>query len=245
MRLAHDFHGPEDAPVLVLPCSLGTSRELWDPALLDSEHRVLRVELRGHGGSPAPPGPYTVAELARDVLELLDELGLERFALCGLSLGGMVAMWLAVHVPERLERLVLACTSARMQAPDAYAERAATVRRDGIEPVADAILSRWFSGLTGPETRARFREILLGTAPEGYAGCCEALARWDFRDELARVSVPTLVIAGESDEATPKADTDLLAARIPGARLVVLPGAAHLANVERPRDFADAVLEAA
>jgi 3-oxoadipate enol-lactonase len=245
MTLAHDFHGPEDAPVLVLPCSLGTSRELWDTSLFSGEHRVLRVELRGHGASPAPPGPYAMAELARDVLDLLDELELERVAWCGLSLGGMVAMWLGVHAPERLERLVLACTSARMPAPDAYAERAALVRERGIEPVADAVVSRWFSDLTPPATRARFREILVTTPPEGYAGCCEALASWDFRDQLQAVAVPTLVLAAGEDEATPRADTDLLAERITGARLVVIPGAAHLANVERPHDFAEAVLEAA
>lgn len=245
MTLAHDFHGPEEGPVLVLPCSLGTNRELWDPLLFSGEYRVLRVELRGHGDSPAPPGPYAMAELARDVLDLLDALDLVQVTVCGLSLGGMVGMWLGVHAPERLGRLVLACTSAHMQAPDVYAERAALVRERGIEPVADAVVSRWFSDLTPPATRARFREILVATEPEGYAGCCEALASWDFRDELPEVSVPTLVIAGETDDATPKADTDLLAARIPGARLVVLPGAAHLANVERPHEFTDAVLEAA
>jgi pimeloyl-ACP methyl ester carboxylesterase len=157
----------------------------------------------------------------------------------------MVAMWLGVHAPERLERLVLACTSARVQAPDVYAQRAALVRQRGIEPVAEGVVSRWFSDLTPPQTRARFREILVATAPEGYAGCCEALAGWDFRDELPELSVPTLVIAGEADQATPRADTDLLVTRIRGARLVVLPGAAHLANVERPHEFADAVLEAA
>ena len=245
MTLAHDLHGPEDAPVLVLPCSLGTSRELWDASLFAGRYRLLRVDLRGHGASPAPPGPYSMEELARDALDLLDELGLERVAWCGLSLGGMVGMWLGAHAPGRLERLVLACTSARISAPDAYRERAALVRERGIEPVADAVVSRWFTGLTPPATRARFRGLLVATPPEGYAGCCEALAAWDFRGELAAVSVPPLVIAGEADEATPKGDTDLLAERIPGARLVVLPGAGHLANVERPREFADAVLEGA
>lgn len=224
---------------------MGTNRELWEPALFSSAYRVLRVELRGHGASPAPAGPYSIPDLAHDVVELLDELGLEKVCVCGLSLGGMVAMWLGVHVPERLRLLVLACTSARVQAPDAYAKRAALVREQGIEPVADEVVSRWFSDLTPSAKRARFREILVTTAPEGYAGCCEALAAWDFREELSELPVPALVIAGEADEATPKADTDLLAERIPRTRLVVLPGAAHLANVERPREFANAVLEAA
>jgi 3-oxoadipate enol-lactonase len=245
MTLAHRFDGPEDAPVLVLPCSLGTSSELWEPDLFTPTYRVLRYEHRGHGGSPAPPGPYSMDELAADALELLDELGLPRVAWCGLSIGGMVGMWLGARAPERLSSLVLACTSARVPAPDAYRERAGIVRAHGLEAVADAVVARWFSGLTSPETRARFRAILVSTDAEGYAGCCEALASWDFRDELPEVSAPTLVLAGERDEATPKEDSELLAERIPGARLVVLSGAAHLANVERPHEFAATVMEAA
>ena len=245
MRLWHDWHGAEDAPVLVLPCSLGTSRELWAPELFTARYRVLRYEHRGHGDSEVPPGPYTLEELAGDALALLDELGLERVTWCGLSLGGMVGMWLGANAPERLDRLVLACTSARVPSPGAYAERAGLVREQGIEPVADAVVARWFTPQAPPELPARFREILVSTPPEGYAGCCEALAGWDFRDELPRVSVPTLVLAGTADEATPRADTDLLAARIPGARHFVLDGAPHLANLERPAEFAAAVLEEA
>jgi 3-oxoadipate enol-lactonase len=245
MILAHRLDGPEDAPVLVLPCSLGTSSELWEPDLFTQGYRVLRYDLRGHGGSPVPPGPYSMDELAADAVELLDELGLRRVTWCGLSLGGMVGMFIGSRAPERLTSLVLACTSARVPAPDAYRQRAAVVRARGMEAVADAVISRWFSDLTPLETRARFRAILVSTDAEGYAGCCEALADWDFRRELPEVSVPTLVVAGERDEATPKEDSELLAERIPGARLVVLAGAAHLANVERPHEFAATVMEAA
>lgn len=244
MTPAYRFDGPEDAPVLVLPCTLGTNTELWEPALFTARHRVLRYDHRGHGDSPVPPAPYSMEELARDALDLLDELGLERVAWCGLSIGGMVGMWLGVRAPERLRSLVLACTSARVPAPDAYRERAAIVRAHGLEAVADAVVARWFSDLTPAGTRARFRTMLVSTPVEGYAGCCEALAGWDFRDELPAVSVPTLVVAGERDEATPTADSELLAERIPDARLVVLEGAAHLANVERPREFAATVMEA-
>jgi 3-oxoadipate enol-lactonase len=207
--------------------------------------RVLRYDHRGHGDSPAPPGPYSLEELGRDGLELLDELGLQRVSWCGLSLGGMVGMWLGAQVPERLAALVLACTSARVPAPGAYVERATIVRDHGIDAIADAVVARWFTAGAPAELRERFRRILVSTPAEGYAGCCEALAGWDFRDNLPRIDVPTVVIAGDADEATPKADTDLLAQRIPEARLVVLDGAAHLANVERPEAFADAVLEAA
>ena len=245
--VAHRFDGPADAPVLVLPSSLGTTRELWEPQLdaFAREFRVLRYAHRGHGDSPAPPGPYSMPELAHDALDLLDEVGVERASWCGLSLGGMVGMWLGANAPERLDRLVLACTAARVGAPDAYRERAALVREQGIEPVADAVVSRWFTAETfrdRPELPARFREILVSTQAEGYAGCCEALSTWDFRDELPRVSVPTLVIATSEDEATPKPDTDLMAERIPGARLVTIGGAAHLGNLERPAEFAAAAL---
>lgn len=244
MMVAHDLNGPEDAPVLVLPCSLGTTRELWEPQLaaFTRSFRVLRYEHRGHGSSPTPDGPYTIEDLASDALDLLDELGFERVSWCGLSLGGMVGMWLGVHAPERLTALVLACTSARMQSPEVYSERAGLVRADGLERVADAIVSRWFTPGAPTDLRARFRALLVATPPEGYAGCCEALAAWDFRQELALVSVPTLVLAASEDEATPRAHTNLLAEAIPGARLVELEGAAHLANLERPEPFAETVL---
>jgi 3-oxoadipate enol-lactonase len=238
VTLEHHFDGPADAPVLVLPSSLGTTRELWQPQveLFAREFRVLRYEHRGAG---------SVEELARDALALLDELGLERVSWCGLSLGGMVGMWLAARAAERFDALVLACTSARVPAPDVYLDRAATIRAQGLEPVADAVVAKWFTAETfheRPELPARFREILVSTPPEAYAACCDALARWDFRDDLVEVAVPTLVIAGGEDQATPAGDTELLAERVPGAHLLTLPRAAHLANLERPREFADAAL---
>jgi 3-oxoadipate enol-lactonase len=247
VTLAHLLEGPPDAPVLVLPSSLGTTRELWDAQLdaFEQDFRVLRYEHRGHGASPVPPGPYSMSDLGADAVELLDELGIERAAWCGLSLGGMVGMWLAVHAPERLSRLVLACTSAHVASPDVYHERAALVRRRGIEPVAAAIVARWFTVTTfdeRPELPERFRAIVVAQPVEGYAGCCEALAGWDFREELASISIPTLVVAGSEDEATPATETDLIAERIPGAKRVVLAGAAHLANLEQPEAFLDAVL---
>jgi 3-oxoadipate enol-lactonase len=228
--------------LLVLPCSLGTSRELWDPAPYTQHFRVLRYEHRGHGESETPPGPYEMEELATDALALLDELGVERASWIGLSLGGMVAMWIAASAPERLDRLVLACTSARVPAPQVYAERAGIVREQGVEPVADAVVSRWFTAAAPDALRARFRAVLVATPAEGYAGCCEALARWDFRERLTEIAAPTLVLAGVEDEATPAADTDLLVQRIPDARRIVLEGAAHLANLERPAAFAGAAL---
>lgn len=222
-------------PVLVLPSSLGTDRRLWEPQL-DAFSRSFRVVHYEHRGRSA------VAELARDALVLLDEEGVERVSWCGLSLGGMIGMWLGANAPERLDRLVLACTAARMPAPEAYRERAALVREQGVEAVADAVVSRWFTAQAPPELPQRFRAILVSTHPEDYARCCEALSVWDFRDELPRVAVPTLVLAGSEDAATPAEATDLLAARIPGARHEVVDGAPHLANVECPAEFTAAAL---
>jgi 3-oxoadipate enol-lactonase len=247
VTLAHLLEGRADAPVLVLPGSLGTTRRLWDAQIdvLVRHFRVLRYEQRGHGASPSPPGPYSIADLGADAVRLLDELGIERALWCGLSLGGMVGMWLAVHAPGRLSALVLACTSARVASPDAYSRRAALVREHGIEPVAAAIVARWFTPATfreQPDLTERFRAIVVAQPAEGYAGCCEALAAWEFRDQLASIAVPTLVVAGAEDEATPAPQTELLAERIPGATRIVIDGAAHLANAERPKAFLDAVL---
>lgn len=222
--------------VLVLPTSLGTDRTLWDAQLeaFSRSFRVIRYEHRGRS---------TMAELGRDALALLDDEGVERASWCGVSLGGMVGMWLGANAPERLDRLVLACTAARMPAPELYGERAVLVREQGLEPIADAVVSRWFTPAAPPELPRRFRGVLVARDPEEYACCCDALASWDFRDELPRISVPTLVLAGGADEATPADATALLAERIPGARHEVLDGAPHLANVERPAEFTAAALD--
>jgi 3-oxoadipate enol-lactonase len=151
-------------------------------------------------------------------------------------------MWIAAHAPERIARLVLACTSARVPSPRLYADRAAVVREQGMEPLADAVVSRWFTPEAAAPLRARFRAILVATPAEGYAGCCEALADWDFRDRLAAISAPTLVLAGDEDESVPASDTDALVEGIPGAHGTVLPRAAHLANLEQPEAFARAAL---
>jgi 3-oxoadipate enol-lactonase len=184
-----------------------------------------------------------VAELGEDLLALADDHGLERFSVCGLSLGGATAMWVAANAPERVERLVLACTSARFGEPEPWLERAATVRGQGLEPIADSVVARWFTLTMSPEVVARFRCMLVATPAEDYARCCEALAEWDFGDRLPEIAAPTLVIAGADDPATPPEHAELLAERIPDAKLVVLSRAAHLANVEQPEAFSRAVNE--
>jgi len=242
VTLHHRFDGPEDAPVLVLVNSIGTTLELWD-AQVDAfagPFRVLRYDQLGHGRSEHRPGPYTVELLGRELLALLDGLGVERFSFCGLSLGGTVGMWLGKNAAGRLDRLVLAGTSAYFGPPERWVERAALVRAEGMEPIADATMERWFTpAFAGvAEQRARF----IATPPEGYAACCDALREWDFRAELGSVTAPTLVLVGSEDPASPPEQGRQIADGIPGARLTVISGAAHILNAERPDVFNEAVL---
>ena len=238
MNLRYVVNGPSGAPVLALPSSLGTSIDLWEANLPHwPDFRVLRYDQAGRD---------SIAGLGHDLVQLLDVLELERVSLCGLSLGGATAMWVAENAPERLERLVLACTSATFGDPEPWLERAALVREQGLEPIADKILGTWFTAsfaASQADTVARFRALLTGTPRETYALCCEALARWDFRDRLSGITAPTLIIAGAEDPSTPREHAELLTKRIDGARLAVLPHAAHLANVEQPEAFAALVAE--
>jgi 3-oxoadipate enol-lactonase len=244
----HRLDGPEDAPVLVLSNSLGTTHRMWDAQLdaLIDRFRVLRYDKRGHGESPTPPGPYTVDALTADVLALLDRLEIERVMWAGVSIGGMTGLWLAATVPERIERLAACCTAAHLPPVDMWEDRAATVRSEGMAAIADATLGRWFSpGFheREPDTIERFRADLLATPPEGYASCCMAIAHHDMRDRLGAIKAPTLVVAGENDPATPPEKAEEIAAGVPGARLEVLPGAQHLANVEFPEEVNGLLLE--
>jgi 3-oxoadipate enol-lactonase len=247
VALHHRLDGPDGAPVLMLSNSLGTALAMWDdqlPALAD-HFRVLRYDQRGHGRTPAPPGPYTIAELGRDALELLDRLGLDRVSFCGTSLGGMTGMWLAINAPERIDRLGLCCTSAYLPPREMWTERAATVRAHGVEAVVDAQLERWFTPSLAerrPQAVDRTRRVLLETPPEGYAGCCEAIASHDLRHELGSIRAPTLVLAADDDPATPPAHGRLIADAIDGARFVVLERARHLAVVELPEESARELL---
>lgn len=219
---------------LVLPSSLGTTAALWDAnaAHWPAGVRPLAYTQRGR---------RSVGELGEDLLGLADEHGLARFSICGLSLGGATAMWVAAAAPARVERLVLACTSARFGDPEPWLERAAIVRERGLEPIADSVVARWFTPAAPVEVLARFRQLLGETPVEEYARCCEALAAWDFRTRLPEITAPTLVIAGAEDLATPPEHAELLAQGMPDAKLLVLQQAAHLANVEQAEAFSRAV----
>jgi 3-oxoadipate enol-lactonase len=249
VELNHRINGPHDAPVAVFSNSLGATLDMWAPQVpsVSARFRMLRYDQRGHGHSPVPPGPYDLADLGQDVLHMLDSEGIERVHFCGLSMGGATGMWLAANAPERIDRLVLLCTSARFGEPQMWIDRAAAVRADGTESVADAGLDRWFTAgfrEREPELMARFRAMIAGQPDEGYAECCGVLERLDIRDELSGIAAPTLIVAGAQDPSTPPdPDAQLLADRIPGARLEVLDPAAHLANVERAEAVTELILD--
>ena len=240
--------GLADAPAIVLSPSLGTTTVMWDPLLPALAHRfrIIRYDPRGHGASPVPRGPYTIDDLADDLAALLDRLGIAKAHIAGVSLGGMTAMAFAAAHPQRVGRLVLACTSAQLGPPQGWAERAATVRARGTVAVAEAVVARWVTpayAAANPDVMHRLRQLVVDTPDEGYAACCDAIERMDLRDRLPAVSAPTLVIAGAQDPATPCEHAERIVAGIPDARLALLDPAAHLAIVEQPRAFTELVLE--
>ncbi len=240
-RLHYRFDGDRAAPVVVLSNSLGTTLDMWEPqaAALAERHCVLRYDTRGHGQSEVPPGPYTIDVLGRDVIALLDHLGIARAAFCGLSLGGMTGMWLGVHAPQRIARLVLANTSACMGAPAAMDERIAAVTAGGVAAIAPAVLGRWFTpefAAREPARVAAVKAMLESSPAAGYVACCHAIRDMDQRGDLPRIGAPTLVVAGTHDTSTPPSAGRFLAERIPGARYAELP-AAHLSNVEAAAAF--------
>jgi 3-oxoadipate enol-lactonase/4-carboxymuconolactone decarboxylase len=245
--LHHRTDGAATAPPLILGPSLGTSLAVWDPQVpaLARTHHVIRYDLPGHGGSPASllRAGATVADLGRLVLALADSLGVDRFAYAGISLGGAVGTWLAVHHPDRVDSLALICTSARFGEPAGWHERAALVRAKGTDPVADSAATRWFTeGFAGEPAAEALVADMRAADPEAYAACCDAIAGFDLRAELPGVSAPTLVVAGRQDPATPPSHGRELADGIPGASLTEVAHAAHLANVERPAPVLAALL---
>jgi len=245
-RLAYELTGPETATALVLSNSLGTDRSLWDRQVIafTERYRVLRYDTRGHGASAAPDGDYTIDRLGRDALSLMDEAGLRQAHVCGVSIGGLTALWLGIHAPDRVLRLVLANTAARIGSLEFWTERMRVARTEGLEALAEVTMQRWFTErfrTADPAMIARMRATMLEVPAAGYLGCCAALRDADLRELAPRVQAPALVVTGAADVATPPAAGEALAAAIPGARTLALE-AAHLANVEQAPAFTAAVL---
>jgi 3-oxoadipate enol-lactonase len=246
-RLHYRFDGAAGAPVVMLSTSLGTDLSMWDPQMpaLVARYRVLRYDARGHGRSAVTPGPYTIEGLSKDVLGLLDALLIERVHFCGLSMGGMVGQWLGAHAPQRVDKLILCNTTARIGSPEAYNTRIDTVRSGGMAGIVDTVLARWYTpsfAAAAPDAIARTRAMLLATPADGYAACCAAIRDMDQRETARDIAAPTLVIAGAHDLATPPADGRFLAEHISRARLTELP-AAHLSNIEAAGEFNVALME--
>jgi 3-oxoadipate enol-lactonase len=233
--------GPERAPLVVLSNSLGTNLSMWEEQMpkLTRRFRVLRYDMRGHGASSVTPGPYTVAQLGRDVLGLLEAIKVSRVHFCGLSLGGMIGMWLALNAPERIDRLVLANTAPQIGSAEMWNTRIESVHKGGLEAIADGVMERWFSrGFRDrkPEAVARMRAMLTSTSPDGYVAACAAVRDMDQRDVIRAIRQPTLIVAGTHDASTPPAEGRKMAEAIAGARYVELD-AAHISNIEAADPF--------
>lgn len=246
-RFRVETQGPADAPALVLSHSLGTHLGLWDEVAprLARRRRIVRYDARGHGMSAAPDQAYSMGDLGRDVLAILDRLGLERVDFCGLSLGGMVGQWLALNAPQRLSKAILANTTAYAGPARAWEGRIRQVRRHGMASIADPVIDSWFSPAfraRAPERVAEIRQMVVETSPAGYGGTSCAMRDMDFRHALGAITTPVLVLVSSEDKATPPAWGEAVAKGVPGARLARLEGG-HLSAVEQPEAFAQAVEE--
>jgi 3-oxoadipate enol-lactonase len=245
-QLNYRMDGKRGSPMLVLSNSLGTDLTMWEPQMdaLRPHFCIVRYDTRGHGQSGVPPGPYTMAQLGRDVVALLDHLQTERASFCGVSLGGMTGMWLGVHAPHRVNRLVLANCATRMAPPDMWNQRIEKVNAGGVAAISDAVLGRWFTSAFAerePATLARMKAMMDRQPAQGYAACCAAVRDMDQREDVARITARTLVITCTHDAATPASEGEYIAKRVRGAILAELE-AAHLSNIEAAAAFNDAVL---
>lgn len=249
-ELNYRLDGPVDAPVLVLSNSLGTTLEMWDAQIpaFSERFRVLRYDTLGHGGSSVTPGPYSIEQLGQDVLGLADALGIDRFAFCGLSMGGLIGQWLGINAGERLTRLVICNTGAKIGTHDVWNERIDTVLKGGeqaMRDMRDASISRWFTPAFAqqqPNEANRITQMIAGTSPQGYAANCAAVRDADYREQLGAIKVPTLVVCGTQDPVTTPEHGRFIQTRIANAELVELD-AAHLSNVEMGDAFARPVLD--
>lgn len=241
-RIVYEIAGPAAGPTLVFCNALGTSAAMWEPQFeaLSDRLRLVRFDYPGHGRSETAPGPYAVAGLAQDVLRILEETGATSASICGLSLGGMLGLWLAGNEPDAVDALIVCSSAPELGPAQRWLDRAATAREGGTEQFVARALDRWFAPgylESRPEVGELAADMLRTTTPEGYAGACEALASADLRSGLDRISTPTLVVSGRDDPAIAPETSQAMAAAIPGARASVVDVASHLVNLERPELF--------
>ena len=245
-RISYTVEGAPDCPVLLFINSIGTTRDLWLPQVpaLAGTYRVIRYDTRGHGSSSVPAGDYAIAQLGHDALAVLDAEGAPQAHVCGISLGGLTAMWLGVSAPDRVSSLVLANTAARIGSEQSWAERIALVNERGMRAIADMAIARWFTpdfARRHEDVAARYRSMVEACPQAGYLGCCAALRDEDLRDAISRISCPVLLIAGSTDQATPPEGLRFVKERVAGSKMLTLD-AAHLSNVEQAEAFTSAVM---
>ncbi len=244
--LNYEQAGVSEGAVIMLSNSLGTTMDMWKPqlAVLGKRYTIVRYDMRGHGNSSVPDCPYTIDHLGEDALALIKTLQLTRVVFCGLSIGGMIGLWLAANAPQNFHGFILANTAAAIGTPDTWNQRIATVEQGGMGAVADSILQRWFTPLfreMHSETTAHMREMLISCAPKGYVYACAAIRDMDLRSSIGGIGKPVRILTGEHDTVTTVADARFLEQQIVGSSVVQLP-AAHISNVEAPEQFTSAVL---
>lgn len=246
LRVHYELTGDANSPVLLFSNSLGTNLSMWNSQLPAAEKhfRVLRYDSRGHGLTTVTPGPYTIELLARDALHLLDNLKIQRAHFCGLSKGGMIGMWLGVNAPDRLHKLILCNTAAKIGTPESWNARIRSVRENGMPSIAPSIIERWFTPefrRSSPETVAHTQKMIESSPPDGYIASCEAIRDMDQRKSISQITVPTLVISGTRDPVIPLPESHFLSEQIPGAHSVDLE-AAHLSNIEASEQFTTSII---
>ena len=247
LRVHYALSGNAGGPVVLFSNSLGTNLSLWDgqAAVLEKSYQVLRYDTRGHGQTGVTPGPYTIEQLGKDAVQLLDRLEIERAHFCGISMGGLIGQWLGIHAPGRVERLALCSTGPKIGTPETWNPRIEAIRKSGMKPVAAAVIERWLTPefrAREPEATARAVRMLEQSPADGYIANCEAIREADLRADVGKIRAPAMVVMGNQDPATTPALGRGLAEAIPGARYVELEGS-HIINVEAAREFNQALGE--
>ena len=240
-EINYQTFGDTNHPAIVFSNSLGTKYSMWQLqiAALQKDYYVVCYDTRGHGASSAPKGPYSIEQLGTDVIQLLDHLNIKKASFCGISMGGLTGQWLAIHHPDRFNHVIVCNTAAKIGQAQAWNERAALVREQGLKPIADTAAFRWFTEPFIQSNTAIVQSLsndLGAGSPEGYASCCEALAKADLREKLKTITVPTLVVAGLQDPVTTIADGEYMVEHIPNSQLFKID-ASHISNIEQPRVF--------